>query len=302
MIFNLNNQRLSLYNDEEDDNYFDYVEVLNPNKDKKEKSEIEKRFKKPMKEISKIQKQLDSTASEIKHRIRDVRKNHGNQFVFEKDMYNTLSNVLSSKITAADKKSSMIKSMIDLEIKEKKLQKNMGNVNSNNPLDMRGTYAEMFNNSDSRLNTSLLSNPEKSRPLKTKPPKTTKNNTNQKQPNKNKDNNKENVDYKNVKEKYGLDYKNSAGNLKYRNKEIKEELHIDVKNELYWLVKKDENGKEITEVQNKHIDSLGEELEIDPEENIAMDAFNNSYEYVEDSIKNMPEEYKKQWREKGKDV
>jgi hypothetical protein len=324
MILNKGMRELGLNSNKSMDDYMEYVEVLEPKK-KNEKSDIEKRFKKSIKDLNKVQKQIDSAANEVKHRIREVRKEHGNQLVYEKDMYQTLTSLLTSKITAIDKKSSITKNIIDLEMKEKKLnQKDVGGV-GNDPRDMRGTYAQFFSNDSAdtpQLNGSFLTNPEKNRrqtkrrPTRTEPRKRTKEdiaNSTQPKPNKALDENKPKCDPEKAKKKssgninadleeqYGINYGSSAANLRYKDKDLKEVMHLDLEEEIYWIEVQDEEGHTISDARKKNIETLGD-INLNMDEGVVTDSLNNSYEFVEDKKENMPEHYREQWRQKGKEV
>lgn len=321
MILNKGMRELGLNSNRSMDDYMEYVEVLEPKK-KNEKSDIEKRFKKSIKDLNKVQKQIDSAANEVKHRIREVRKEHGNQLVYEKDMYQTLTSLLTSKITAIDKKSSITKNIIDLEMKEKKLnQKDAGGI-GNNPRDMRGTYAQFFSNESPetpQLNGSFLTNPEKNRqpsrrrPTRTEPRKRTKEdmiNQTQNKEKPEKDTVKKSIENPSKKpdnmnsdleKQYGIDYGSSAANLRYKDKELKEVMHLDMEEEIYWIEVQDEEGKTVNDARKKNIETLGD-INLNLDEGVVTDSLNNTYEYVEDNKKNMPEYYKEQWKQKGKDV
>ncbi|MFW6015407.1 MAG: hypothetical protein ACOCRK_03155 [bacterium] len=308
MLLNRGMRELGLKSSRNKNDYMEYVEVLQPNT-KKEKSDIEKRFKKSIKDLSKVQKQLDSAANEVKHRIREVRKEHGNQLVYEKDMYQTLTSLLTSKITAIDKQSSITKNIIDLEMKEKKLQREEGiGTTPGGKTDMRGTYAEFFSGNQNRpsLNSTFLANPEKARRPKTEPK--TQSNHNINETNKKdtqiddikKEQNSE-VDTNDLEKKYGINYGSSASNLRYKDKDLKEVMHLDLKEEMYWIEVQDEDGNVIEDARKKNIETLGD-INLNIDEGVVTDSLNNAYEFVEDKKENMPEHYKKQWRDRGKKI
>lgn len=318
MLLNNGMRELGLRSSRKKDDYMEFVEVLQPKKDK-EKSDIEKRFKRSIKDLNKVQKQLDSAANEVKHRIREVRKENGNKLVYEKDMYQTLTSLLTSKITAIDKQSSITKNIIDLEMKEKKLQQQNGTGDMGKRADMRGTYAEFFsgNQQSPALNSSFLANPEKSKRVRRRQTRTENEPQNKevrdnpKEPKieniteseKNVDtpNNNNGVNTKELEEKYGINYSSSASNLKYKDKELKEIMHLDMEEEMYWIEVQDENGNTLNDARKKNIETLGD-INLNLDEGVVTDSLNNSYEFVKDNKENMPEYYKKQWRDKGKEI
>lgn len=302
MLFNKGNRDISMGKDNEPTYFADYVEVLPPDSKKKE-SKIEKRFKKPLKELSKVQKELNSLSKEMKHRIREVRKNYDDELDYEKDMFKTRASVLDSKIKISDKKARIIKDMLNTELKDKKLQQDVSGISegTNRP-DMRGQYAEFFagnsqgrrRRNDSRnLNGEFLSNPESYGGSKKRPRR-----QGQSQGRIEGSTERE-IDQSDLKDKYGLDYEGAASNLKYKDKNLKEILHIDPKNDVYWLEIEDPEGNKIKDkVRRKHVEQLGE-VTIDEDEDVARDEFNNTYEYEISDADNMPHEYRRQWEELG---
>jgi len=326
MLFNAGNRDLALAKDKrQKDYYVEHIEVL-PATDDIEVSDIEKRFKEPLKDLKKVQKELNSISKEMKHRMREVRKNHGDELEYEKDMYKTRASVIDSKIKIADKKARITKDMLSMELKDKKFQKDASGIGSgsNNP-DMRGHYASYFASDKGGMNTDVLSNPNKagrgiklphdskdsgydpkreikddrkdSEPQRNKPKP-----QNKRQPKKMKRKDTSSLsddDINSLEAQYGLNYQSSATNLKNKDKNLEEVIHVDPDKDVFWLEVVDEDGNRVENARKKHVDQMGE-IEVDQDEDVVRDEFNNTYRYEIDSADHIPEIYAKQWREKGK--
>ena len=312
MVFNKNVKNSDSY---------EHVEVL-PAKKEKETSDIEKRFKEPLKKLSKVEREINSLGNEMKHRMREVRKNEGTKLEFEKDMFQTRASLLDSKIKISDKQARIIKDMYNTEIKDKKLQQDTSGVSGGtNQPDMRGNFAQYFSNKnkDGGMNSSFLSNPERisrntqqsalgSGSNQRQPRNTPRHTQNDQQRNAESTNNKNtkrtqqqssnSVDLEGLKEKFGIDYSSSSANLQHRGEQLEEVVHIDEDNDVYWVEVYDDEGNELDNVRHKNIDHMGE-LKIDEKEGIARDSIGENYPYKMDNIENMPDEYYEQWDEKG---
>lgn len=315
---------LMLYPSQSDDDriYYEGFELIIPKNDEKELSAIDKRFKASKKKLQELFTEADSFSRDLKRRISDVRSSTSygrNQSDTEMRLYEAYQSSIKHKLDVQKEIINVDVKCVDLQLK---LEKN--NIDSGKPaieqmsnkvlgmslLNGASHQAVGFNQFNGLIN-----------PNNTKPQMAIENvgevvtgNTQVQQPQG--DNNQNfNVALTEggdetfvpgsllVDKTRNSDYNYALKNLELRNKVgageciIKDVLHYDRSNGLFWVDTIDENTGAPIDGRKKHIAMLKDCLDIDLKNMSARDEYGGKYAVVLDTAENMPEEVKGQWRE-----
>ncbi|MGL6132181.1 MAG: hypothetical protein ACRCZ9_11280 [Fusobacteriaceae bacterium] len=296
---------------------------------KKEVSEIEKRFREPMRKLKTLQKEISSDTSAMRRRIKEHRNLFPQDTEFESNMYRNISSMVGTSLSAIKEEANMTKIVVDLEQKERKLMLDnttagmaiaggggsmksmvagmyMGGTSANSTPQQSMVPISLIAGNSSGVSESVIDSFTNSGPVETVIEDIVQKS--------------EVVDSKLIKaaeEKkesvvvqqeeptieidrvnaMGLDYNYALGNLKIKNKPTQEIVKYDATMDQYWVEQRDGDGRVIDDGRKRHIGSMGKLDLSDIKDGIVRDSMNNMFQVELASTENMPDFYKKQWQE-----
>lgn len=316
-------------NDEDEFSLIPMATILPPTGmvGKKEQSEIEKRFREPMRKLKVLQKEISSDTNTMRKRIKEHRNLFPQDTEFEANMYRNISSMVGTGLSAIKEEANMTKIIVDLEQKERKLMLdnvsagamvagNTGSAKSvvagmymgNSPVPgMGGGYQQptilptaLIAGNGAGVSEEVLQAFDAS-----------KSSTGEViadvperreivdaglsiQPQQHKEDPVINIDKTTA---MGLNYDYSLDNLKHRNTVTEEVVKYDPLQEKYWVEQRGPDGQVIEDGRKRHIGAMGNLDITDIKDGVVRDGMNNIFKAEIASAENMPEYYKKQWEE-----
>lgn len=300
--------------------YYDGFELIMPKKNESDLNDIDKRFKASKKRLQEIYTEADSFGRDLKRRIKDVKTTTAygrNQAETELRLYETYQRSITDKL-------SIQKAIIDVEVKcidlKLKSDKNMidsgkpvAEAMSNKVLGMsllngqahQGVGFHEFGNIINPNNARTQPQVENVQPMYSLEGQIQQptQQLNQPQHIPYGDDGDEDVSGLLVDRDRNTDFGYALKNLELRNQQnkdgvvLKEVIHYDRGNGLFWIDTVDETTGAPIDARKKHIAMIKDGLDIDLKNMSARDEYGSKYTVVLDNSENMPEEVKDQWRE-----